>query len=132
MFFEILQWHSTLGYGWFYYCDVITFYVLKKCQMSCRRQKVATALLKACEMVANLWGFEYLVLRAYEDDWGARKLYSNAGYRVVSKDPPWISSWIGRRRRVLMIKRSKDHLYTKYQNYKKMFDTMSTYKCVEA
>nr|GMD57797.1 putative acyl-CoA N-acyltransferase [Ipomoea batatas] len=54
-----------------------------------RRQKVATALLKACEMVANLWGLEYLVLRAYEDDWGARKLYSNAGYRVVSTDPPW-------------------------------------------
>nr|GMD51152.1 putative acyl-CoA N-acyltransferase [Ipomoea batatas] len=79
-----------------------------------RRQKVATALLKACEMVANLWELEYLVLRAYEDDWGARKLYSNAGYRVVSTDPPWTSSWIGRRRRVLMIKTPKHHLYTKY------------------
>ncbi|XP_027089987.1 GCN5-related N-acetyltransferase 10, chloroplastic [Coffea arabica] len=69
-----------------------------------RRKKVATALLKACDRLCNLWGFEYLVLRAYEDDWGARELYSNAGYRVVSGDPAWLTTWIGRRRRVLMIK----------------------------
>ncbi|CAK9141343.1 unnamed protein product [Ilex paraguariensis] len=71
-----------------------------------RRKKVATALLKACDKLSILWGFEYLVLRAYEDDWGARKLYSNAGYRVVSGDPPWMTTWIGRKRRVLMIKQS--------------------------
>lgn len=65
---------------------------------------MATALLKACETLAGIWGFDYLVLRAYEDDYGARKLYSNAGYRVVSRDPPWTSSWIGRRRRVVMVK----------------------------
>ncbi|KAG8378421.1 hypothetical protein BUALT_Bualt08G0135600 [Buddleja alternifolia] len=70
-----------------------------------RRQKVATALLKACDIVSAIWGFDYLALRAYEDDYGARKLYSNAGYRVVSGDPPWLTSWIGRRRRVLMVKR---------------------------
>lgn len=70
-----------------------------------RRRKVATALLKACDMVSILWGFEYLVLRAYEDDLGALKLYGNAGYRIVSADPPWMSTWIGRKRRVLMIKR---------------------------
>ncbi|KAK9271380.1 hypothetical protein L1049_026970 [Liquidambar formosana] len=57
-------------------------------------------------MVSILWGFEYLALRAYEDDWGARKLYANAGYKVVSGDPPWLTTWIGRRRRVLLIKRS--------------------------
>ncbi|CAH9126276.1 unnamed protein product [Cuscuta epithymum] len=71
-----------------------------------RRQKVATALLKACEMIANQWGFEYLVLMAYEEDLGAQTLYTNVGYKVVSKDPPWLTSWIGRRRRVLMVKRS--------------------------
>lgn len=70
-----------------------------------RRRKVATALLKACDMVSILWGFEYLVLRAYEDDLGALDLYGNAGYRIVSADPPWMSTWIGRKRRVLMIKR---------------------------
>ncbi|XP_021748681.1 uncharacterized protein LOC110714476 isoform X1 [Chenopodium quinoa] len=69
-----------------------------------RRQKVATALLKACEVTAVLWGHEYLVLRAYEDDWGARSLYTNAGYRLVSTDPIWVT-WIGRKRRILMIKR---------------------------
>ncbi|KAL2231884.1 uncharacterized protein LOC105175885 [Sesamum indicum] len=71
-----------------------------------RRQKVATTLLKACDILSAIWGFEYLVLRAYEDDYGARKLYSSAGYRVVSGDHPWTTTWIGRRRRVLMVKRS--------------------------
>lgn len=70
-----------------------------------RRQKVATTLLKACDVLARYWSFEYLVLRAYEDDFGARQLYTNAGYIVVSGDAPWKTTWIGRRRRVLMIKR---------------------------
>ncbi|KAK9162048.1 hypothetical protein Syun_002950 [Stephania yunnanensis] len=52
-----------------------------------RRRKVATALLKACDLLALLWGFNYLVLRAYEDDLAARTVYQNAGYRVVSGDP---------------------------------------------
>ncbi|KAL8162409.1 hypothetical protein V2J09_013898 [Rumex salicifolius] len=68
-----------------------------------RRKKVATALLKACERVSALWGYEYLVLRAYEDDRGARALYENAGYRVVSEDPPWLAL-VGRKRRILMVK----------------------------
>ncbi|XP_076955112.1 GCN5-related N-acetyltransferase 10, chloroplastic-like [Bidens hawaiensis] len=69
-----------------------------------RRKKVASVLLKSCEMLARFWGYEYLVLRAYEDDLGARTLYSNAGYKVVSSDPVWTTTWIGKRRRVLMIK----------------------------
>lgn len=69
-----------------------------------RRQKVATTLLKACTALSAIWGFKYLVLRAYEDDSGARGLYLSAGYRVVSADPPWMTSWVGRRRRVLMVK----------------------------
>lgn len=71
-----------------------------------RRRKIATALLKACDMLSILWGFEFLALRAYEDDLGARKVYANAGYQVVSRDPPWTSNWIGRKPRVLMIKRT--------------------------
>lgn len=71
-----------------------------------RRRKVATLLLKGCDFLAFLWGFDYLVLRAYVDDVGARTLYDRAGYKVVSKDPPWISTWIGRRQRVLMVKRA--------------------------
>ncbi|KAK8505012.1 hypothetical protein V6N13_140009 [Hibiscus sabdariffa] len=69
-----------------------------------RRRRIGSCLLKACEMLSVLWGFKYLALRAYEDDSGARTLYANAGYRVVSGDPRWTTSWIGRRRRVLMIK----------------------------
>lgn len=51
-----------------------------------------------------MWGFDYLALRAHEDDWGARNLYSKAGYEIVSRDPPWLSTWIGKKCRVLMIK----------------------------
>lgn len=76
-----------------------------------RRRKVATVLLKACDFLAYLWGFDYLVLRAYEDDVGARTLYARAGYKVVYKDPPWISppwisTWLGRKQCVLMVKRA--------------------------
>ncbi|KAB1213172.1 hypothetical protein CJ030_MR5G021750 [Morella rubra] len=74
---------------------------------SFRRQKIATVLLKACDVLSLLWGFEYLALRAYEDDLGARKLYASAGYQVVSGDPLWMTSWIGRKRRILMIKKVK-------------------------
>ncbi|WOL03608.1 hypothetical protein Cni_G12328 [Canna indica] len=79
-----------------------------------RRQKVATALLKACDVLSVLWGFSYMALRAYEDDFGARKLYSNAGYQVVSRDPIWVT-WIGKRRRVLMVKRSNPVKLTSYE-----------------
>ncbi|RWR90340.1 GNAT domain-containing protein [Cinnamomum micranthum f. kanehirae] len=72
----------------------------------CRRQKVATVLLKACDLLSLHWGFDYLALRAYEDDSAACKLYSAAGYKVVSGDPNWMTTWIGRKRRVLMIKQS--------------------------
>eukprot|EP01018_Ginkgo_biloba_P023719 Gb_39481 [translate_table: standard] len=71
-----------------------------------RRRKVATLLLKACDLVAFLWGFDYLALRAYEDDAAARNLYTRAGYKVVSCDPPWTSTWIGKKQRVLMVKRA--------------------------
>ncbi|XP_062159958.1 GCN5-related N-acetyltransferase 10, chloroplastic-like [Alnus glutinosa] len=74
-----------------------------------RRRKIARVLLKACDVLSTMWGFEYLALRAYEDDLGARKLYASAGYQVVSGDPPWLTTWIGRKRRVLMIKRSNLH-----------------------
>ncbi|MCD7467099.1 hypothetical protein HAX54_004311 [Datura stramonium] len=69
-----------------------------------RRQKVATALLKACEVLARSWGFEYLVLRAYEDDFGARQLYTNVGYKVVSADAPLKTKLVRQRIRVLMVK----------------------------
>ncbi|GJZ92167.1 acyl-CoA N-acyltransferase [Tanacetum coccineum] len=61
-------------------------------------EKVASVLLKACETLARVWGYKYLVLRAYEDDIGARKLYMNARYRLVLGDPIWTRNWIGRRR----------------------------------
>ncbi|KAK4774032.1 hypothetical protein SAY87_029051 [Trapa incisa] len=71
---------------------------------SFRRQKVATALLEACDVLSSQLGYRYLALRAYDDDAGARRLYSSAGYEVVGLDPVWVSM-IGRKLRVLMIKK---------------------------
>ncbi|KGN44487.1 uncharacterized protein LOC101214390 isoform X2 [Cucumis sativus] len=70
-----------------------------------RRRKVATALLKGCDMLGKVWGFKFLALSAYEDDYGARNLYSKAGYQVYYVDPLWKSTWIGRKRCVTMIKK---------------------------
>ncbi|XP_062188376.1 GCN5-related N-acetyltransferase 10, chloroplastic [Phragmites australis] len=75
---------------------------------SFRRRKVGTALLKACEALALQWRHRFMALRAYEDDDSARGLYAKAGYRVVSRDPDWVT-WVGRRRRVLMIKELPVH-----------------------
>ncbi|CAL5089746.1 unnamed protein product [Urochloa decumbens] len=75
---------------------------------SFRRRKVGTALLKACEALGLQWRHRFMVLRAYEDDDGARGLYAKAGYRVVSRDPDWVT-WVGRRRRVVMIKELPIH-----------------------
>ncbi|KAJ1288811.1 hypothetical protein BS78_02G116700 [Paspalum vaginatum] len=75
---------------------------------SFRRRKVGTALLKACEALGLQWRHKFMVLRAYEDDDGARGLYAKAGYMVVSRDPDWVT-WVGRRRRVLMIKELPVH-----------------------
>ncbi|CAL5076113.1 unnamed protein product [Urochloa decumbens] len=75
---------------------------------SFRRRKVGTALLKACEALGLQWRHKFMVLRAYEDDDGARGLYAKAGYRVVSRDPDWVT-WVGRRRRVVMIKELPIH-----------------------
>lgn len=62
-------------------------------------------LLKACDALLRQWRHNYLALRAYEDDIGACRLYSSAGFKVVSSDPDWMT-WFGMRRRVLMIKQS--------------------------
>ncbi|KAF3341789.1 Acetyltransferase (GNAT) family [Carex littledalei] len=70
-----------------------------------RRQKVGTVLIKACDALSHQWRYNYLALRAYEDDLGARRLYSSAGYSVVARDPLWWAM-LGMRRRVLMIKQS--------------------------
>ncbi|KAL2629779.1 hypothetical protein R1flu_014465 [Riccia fluitans] len=67
-----------------------------------RRRCVATLLLEACVARASEWGFKYLVLHAYEDDVGARTLYSRAGFRTVGGDPMWMTKFLGRRRRVVM------------------------------
>ncbi|KAB2596811.1 hypothetical protein D8674_040091 [Pyrus ussuriensis x Pyrus communis] len=40
---------------------------------SFRRKKMATVVLKACYTLSVKWGFEYLAVRAHEDDFGARQ-----------------------------------------------------------
>jgi hypothetical protein len=73
-----------------------------------RRQGVATLLLEACLTRALQWGFDYLVLHAYEDDMRAVNVYSKAGYRTITADPIWMTKFFGRRRRVVMARRTRD------------------------
>ncbi|XP_078434244.1 acyl-CoA N-acyltransferases (NAT) superfamily protein isoform X2 [Wolffia australiana] len=73
---------------------------------SWRRRRVASALLRACDAQSIIWGCTHMVLHAYEDDKSAQELYKKAGYEVVSDDPWWVNPWLGKRRRVLMIKKS--------------------------
>ncbi|CAN6213708.1 unnamed protein product [Urochloa humidicola] len=99
---------------------------------SFRRRKVGTALLQACEALGLQWRHRFMVLRAYEDDDGARGLYAKAGYRVVSRDPDWVT-WVGRRRRVLMIKELPDKCVSSRQDnnelwYKEIMETKMTDK----
>ena len=74
--------------------------------MDDRRRRVASALLKACDAQSILWACSHLVLHAYGDNKAAQELYSKAGYEVVSEDAWWVNPWVGKRRRVLMIKKS--------------------------
>eukprot|EP00899_Mesostigma_viride_P023190 jgi/Mesvir1/4055/Mv22183-RA.1 len=71
-----------------------------------RRRGVATALLAGAEsMAAGVWGFNYAVLHVYEKNAAAVQLYARNGFTVVDRDPLWSSEWLGRPRRLLMIKR---------------------------
>lgn len=63
-----------------------------------RIYKVATTLLKACDELAKLWGFKYLVVKAHPDDFD---LYLDAGYEVIPCDP---LSRNGKKNEVLMVK----------------------------
>lgn len=69
---------------------------------------MATLLLEGCLARAIEWGFEYLVLHAYEDDFRARNVYSRAGYNTISGDPVWMTKFFGRRRRVVMARRTRE------------------------
>lgn len=70
-----------------------------------RRLRGATVLLEAAEALAAGWGFKFVALHVHEDNEGARCLYQRAGYVDVASDAIWATTWLGRRRRVLMAKR---------------------------
>lgn len=71
---------------------------------SFRRRGVATALIEACESVAQEWGQESLSLYVYEDNTCALSLYEGMGFRVVWRDPGWRKLVPGARTRLLMLK----------------------------
>ena len=71
-----------------------------------RRKGIAALLLQSVELVAQAWGFEHLALHVHEDNMGARKLYAQAGYQPLSRDPDWMVRLLGTRRRILLAKRT--------------------------
>eukprot|EP00897_Mesotaenium_endlicherianum_P009931 jgi/Mesen1/8967/ME000056S08372 len=75
-----------------------------------RRNKVASSLLKAAEVRALEWQFQYVALHVYEDNIPARRLYQKAGFMAIDMSALWPTTLFGRRRRVLMAKRTNEFL----------------------
>jgi len=69
-----------------------------------RRQAVATDLLAAGEALAVEWGHDRVCLHVHTTNVSAQTCYERAGYKIMSTEPAWSTSMIGRPRRVLMTK----------------------------
>ncbi len=67
-----------------------------------RRQGVAQRLLRGCEQISLQWGYQDIYLHVLENNFGAQKLYEQAGYRLCRVEPS-ITSWLfNQPRRVLL------------------------------
>jgi len=64
-----------------------------------RRRGAAQALLKTAERLAAAWGEKILALHLHEGNTPAQRLYQRAGFRLVSRDAPFMA-----RPRLLLVK----------------------------
>eukprot|EP00898_Chlorokybus_atmophyticus_P006692 jgi/Chlat1/7023/Chrsp56S06662 len=69
-----------------------------------RRCGIANALLQGMDDVVLRWGLTHAALHVYANNYGAQQLYERAGFKVIASDPVWSTEWIGRTRRLLMLK----------------------------
>ncbi|MFB2934416.1 GNAT family N-acetyltransferase [Aerosakkonemataceae cyanobacterium BLCC-F154] len=74
-------------------------------QSEYRRQGVARQLLLACEQTALNWGYQDLYLHVLENNYKARGLYSQLGYRLHQVDSNWACLLLGKPRQLLLHKR---------------------------
>lgn len=70
-----------------------------------RRQGIAFKLLKACESVAQEWGYQDIFLHVMENNYKARRLYSKAGY-ILKETEETPLNWLGITSRRLLLKKS--------------------------
>jgi ribosomal protein S18 acetylase RimI-like enzyme len=71
---------------------------------SYRRQGVAKQLLLKCEQIARDWGYQDISLHVLEDNYPARRLYFDSGYRLYSVDFTFGSWFFKHPRRMLLRK----------------------------
>jgi ribosomal protein S18 acetylase RimI-like enzyme len=74
-------------------------------QADYRRQGVARQLLRACDRVAIEWEIPDLYLHVLENNYGARQLYAQAGYRLEKTDVGLSSLLLGQPRQLFLHKR---------------------------
>ncbi|MCS7030439.1 MAG: GNAT family N-acetyltransferase [Gloeomargarita sp. SKYG116] len=68
-----------------------------------RRQGIGRELLQVAEQAVQAWPQEHLYLHVMEDNWAARRLYEQLGYRVQRWEWTW-RTWLGGPRRLLLAK----------------------------
>ncbi|BBA79349.1 N-acetyltransferase [cyanobacterium endosymbiont of Rhopalodia gibberula] len=78
---------------------------------SYRRQGVAKHLLQRCEQVALEWGYRSLSLHVLEDNYPAKRLYINDGYKVQRTELTWQSCLFKTPRRLFLKKILKSPQY---------------------
>jgi ribosomal protein S18 acetylase RimI-like enzyme len=69
-----------------------------------RRRGVAKQLLLAAETTARQWGVTHIYMHVLENNYAARSLYENLGYRLHSQNGFMLHRLFGRPRRFLLNK----------------------------
>jgi ribosomal protein S18 acetylase RimI-like enzyme len=71
---------------------------------SCRRHGIGTQLLRACEPIAQSWGFQELYLHVKDENQAARGLYRKLGYRLHRLELPIWAALLGHSQHLLLRK----------------------------
>jgi ribosomal protein S18 acetylase RimI-like enzyme len=69
-----------------------------------RRRGAAKSLLFKCEQLSREWGFQDLYLHVLENNYQARQLYFNLGYKIHKIESNWSIFLLGRSRQMFLHK----------------------------
>ncbi|MEM8780944.1 MAG: GNAT family N-acetyltransferase [Cyanobacteria bacterium P01_G01_bin.49] len=70
-----------------------------------RRQGIARNLLIKCEQIAKEWGHQTLSLHVLDNNYAAKKLYTNSGYQLSETELNW-PNWLFHNRQRLLLQKT--------------------------